>query len=60
MIIDVLLEELRKTYKKLITASGVSSENTVKHYLKGSIRDIAEIIEATEQELRREQQDEKH
>lgn len=55
----MLLEELRKTHNNLIIASGISAEKTVKRYLKGSIRDIAEIIEATEQELRREQHNER-
>lgn len=51
LIIGVLLEELRKTKKSLITVGGISSEKTVQHYLNGIFKNIDELIKATEKEI---------
>lgn len=51
MFVEVLLDELKRTKKDLKTASGISSEKTVQHYLNGTFIRINELVEATEKEL---------
>lgn len=56
MIIEVLLQELRTVKRTIITASGISSEKTVQSYLNPVVKNIVDIIEATEQELEKQEE----
>lgn len=51
MIIDVLLSELKKVKKGLITAGGLSSEKVVQKHLNCVCKSVVEAIEGTEKEL---------
>lgn len=51
MIIDVLMYELKKVKKELITAGGLSSEKVVRVHLNSVCKSVVETIDGAEKEL---------